>query len=248
MNNIIITTSWDDGHPLDLKLKNILKRYNIPATFYIPIRNRERDNMSFFQIKNIAREFDVGAHTYNHINLTTIPLELAKKEIIEGKMELENIIDREITMFCYPKGAYNNKIIEVVKKVGFNGARTTHIFSMRIKNIYKLGSTITAKNLPIKHYINELIKNGNYKLFLYLTKHLNKFSLNWDQIARRTLEYVNKWGGVWHLRGHSWEIELEDDWGKLEEIFAEIEEIAKTHSVTLIDNSKLALKYLNKLH
>jgi len=33
----VITTSWDDGSIFDLKLKDLLKRYSIPATFYVPV-------------------------------------------------------------------------------------------------------------------------------------------------------------------------------------------------------------------
>ena len=62
MKKIIITTSWDDGHRLDLKLKNLLLKYNIPATFYVPISNKERDCMNSTQINEIARKFDIIWH------------------------------------------------------------------------------------------------------------------------------------------------------------------------------------------
>lgn len=31
---LIITTSWDDGHPLDLKIAELLDKYGINGTFY----------------------------------------------------------------------------------------------------------------------------------------------------------------------------------------------------------------------
>ena len=37
----IITTSWDDGHPLDFKLAELLNKYNLKGTFYIPRSNAE---------------------------------------------------------------------------------------------------------------------------------------------------------------------------------------------------------------
>ena len=39
----IVTTSWDDGHKLDLKLAKLLKKYGVPATFYIAPNNRQWD-------------------------------------------------------------------------------------------------------------------------------------------------------------------------------------------------------------
>ena len=32
---VTVTTSWDDGHRLDLRLAEILDEYQLPATFYI---------------------------------------------------------------------------------------------------------------------------------------------------------------------------------------------------------------------
>ena len=42
MNEAILTTSWDDGHPLDLKLADLLARYPIPAALYVPLGNSQQ--------------------------------------------------------------------------------------------------------------------------------------------------------------------------------------------------------------
>ena len=41
MKKTIVTTSWDDGHKLDLKLAALLKKYNIKGTFYISPHDNE---------------------------------------------------------------------------------------------------------------------------------------------------------------------------------------------------------------
>ena len=41
MKKIVVTTSWDDGHILDLKLSNLLTKYNIKGTFYLSPKDRE---------------------------------------------------------------------------------------------------------------------------------------------------------------------------------------------------------------
>ena len=41
MKQIIVTTSWDDGHPLDFKIASLLEEYNLKGTFYIPKANCE---------------------------------------------------------------------------------------------------------------------------------------------------------------------------------------------------------------
>lgn len=59
MEKAIITTSWDYGRPLDLELAELLKRYDIPATFYIPIDNVERECMDPEEIREIAESSDI---------------------------------------------------------------------------------------------------------------------------------------------------------------------------------------------
>jgi hypothetical protein len=33
-----LTASWDDGHPLDFRIADMLERYGLTGTFYVPSR------------------------------------------------------------------------------------------------------------------------------------------------------------------------------------------------------------------
>ncbi len=46
-NNVIVTTSWDDGHPVDLKVADILLRFGVKATFYVGNSNYKRQTYLF---------------------------------------------------------------------------------------------------------------------------------------------------------------------------------------------------------
>ena len=98
VNEIIVTTSWDDGDPSDVRLAELLQKYNVPATFYIPIDNVERQCLKPQEIREIADIFDVGGHTYHHVNLTQITLREVEKEIVDGKEELEELIGKKIVV------------------------------------------------------------------------------------------------------------------------------------------------------
>ena len=114
LRNPIITTSWDDGHPLDIKVAELLKKYSIKGTFYIPIRNWANDSISKEDIIQISKDFEIGGHTYNHAILTYIPEHRMKLELVESKRELETIVNNQIISFCYPLGQYNQRIILVL--------------------------------------------------------------------------------------------------------------------------------------
>ena len=119
-----LTISVDDGHPTDLKSTELLNRYGVKATFYIPTRNSEREVMNEGQIREVARIFDVGSHTLNHRPLKHVSHEEARAEIENGKKWLEDVTGKETVAFCYPKGKFNPVTLKLVREAGFLGART----------------------------------------------------------------------------------------------------------------------------
>ena len=236
VDKAIITTSWDDGHPLDLQLAELLQKYDIPATFYIPVDNIERECMSPQQINEIAQSFDVGGHSYHHVNLTKIPQTEAAEEITGGKERLEEIIGRELFSFCYPKGRFNDEVISIVKGAGFIGGRTVKLFSRNLKDRFKMGTTATARDLWPTAYMKHSAASLDPGLFLFMLKN-NLFTKSWDRIAVETLNFVLNNGGVWHLWGHSWEIDENNDWEKLDEVLHQIKALPK--EALKVNNSQL---------
>ncbi|MFA5770297.1 MAG: polysaccharide deacetylase family protein [Patescibacteria group bacterium] len=127
INNI--TFSIDDGDPLDLKIAKILSDNNKKAIFYIPIKKRGSKKMANKEIRSLSNQFEIGGHTYNHIDLTKVSLEKARQEIIDGKNALEDIIGKKIRSFAFPYGHYNGQLIKLVKKVGFKNCRSGRIIN-----------------------------------------------------------------------------------------------------------------------
>ena len=245
MGKVIITTSWDDGHPLDLKLANLLKRYGIPATFYVPVKIQGETTLTPDQIKEIAEDFDIGGHTYSHVNLTELPKEKAFEEIIKGKKYLEETIDREIQSFCHPFGAYNKEVISMVKKAGFEGARTVKLLEIKVSSPFEIGTTVHVGEGGRSHFRDFLKRSKvlpNIRMPIYLLAR-NLLFKDWFETAVDSLDFVVKNGGVFHLWGHSWEIDSGNIWEKLKLIFEYISEVSKNKDILLMNNTKL-MQYL----
>jgi hypothetical protein len=66
-----------------------------------------------------------GAHTVTHTNLTRLPIEEARREIVQSKKEIEKRVGAPCTLFAYPNGEFNAEIIELLNESGFKGAVTT---------------------------------------------------------------------------------------------------------------------------
>ncbi len=189
-----IETSWDDGKLLDLKLADLLKKYDLPATFYIP-NNCE---LSDEQIYNLSSRFTIGGHTVNH------PQDLKKLsdsdlafEIESNKRYLEKILRHNIYRFCYPRGRYDERVMKAVRDADYSQARTTKVFKvLEPKDRYEIGTTIHVFQRPEYDGVDWL-----------------KLAKEYFQIAKDTEK------SVFHIWGHSNEIERDGNWEKLEELF-----------------------------
>jgi peptidoglycan-N-acetylglucosamine deacetylase len=240
--DIIITTSWDDGSLSDMRLAGLLIKYHIPATFYLPIDNVDRRCLGRAEISALGGNFDIGCHTYHHTDLTAISNGEAQKEIMEGKQELEQIIGREVSSFCYPFGRYNDRIVKIVKACGFTGARTVRLHTRFITNPYKAGTMVTTKQYQyfFKRYLLHTVAAKDYGMLGFIfTKGL--YLKAWDRVAVESLNFVMNNGGIWHLWGHSWQIEADSYWDKLERLFRLIDDLPR--EALKVNNSQLFLMH-----
>jgi len=215
MSKVIVTTSWDDGHPLDMKLAKLLIKYSLQGTFYIPTRFLY-SKMNDSDVRRLSENFEIGAHTFSHVKLTSISISEAKREIAGNKTMLEEIIGKKVKMFAYPQGIYNEEIISLVKMLGFDGARTVEDFKTNILDPFRMGVTLQVRPYGRKELTKKLLQVENLRMKLFLLKCLSTLVNSWEDLATSLFNYVYRNGGVFHIWGHSWEIEKFKMWDSLD--------------------------------
>ena len=71
----------------------------------------------------------IGAHTVSHPILARLDANEARREIAQGRDELEAIAGRKVSLFAYPNGSpdrdYRREHVEIVRALGFDAAFTT---------------------------------------------------------------------------------------------------------------------------
>jgi peptidoglycan/xylan/chitin deacetylase (PgdA/CDA1 family) len=229
---VFVSTSWDDGHVLDHKVANLLEAYALHGTFYVPAQNVQihpRDRLGPSGIRSLAERFEIGAHTRRHLRLTTLSLADAREEIIGGKAELEDAISREVRSFCYPWGSYCGEHVDLVREAGFCVARTVKRYSTVASPLLEMPTTVHA----LRHYEDwpEVTRIYAHKLRL-----APRALWNWDLLAVELFDRVLLTGGVFHLWGHSSELDGRGDWGRLERVFAHI---SRRPGVSYVGNGEL---------
>ena len=209
-----VTTSWDDGHPMDLKLAEVLSEFGIKGTFYVTPRNRERAVMPISDLRTLSENFEIGAHTLTHPDLRSLNDQQLKNEINGSKAELESVLGTPISMFCYPKGLYNKRVCQAVKNADLIGARTTKQYYLDPGvDPWEIPSTIMVDPLPHWIRLRHELRTGNWRGLKVLWQ--RGTGTSWVDLACGLFEEALANGGVWHLWGHSLEIEEYNLWDGL---------------------------------
>lgn len=224
MKAAYLTTSWDDGHPLDLRLAELLHKYGVPATFFIPQSNT-LPLITPSEIRSLSQEFEIGGHTLTHADLSRIDDDTALREITLCKSVLEDITGTECQSFCFPKGHFRTKHITYVKDAGFRVARTVELMSVARPTCHDgvtiLATTIQANPLSTVAIVRNVLKRVAARNAMTYIQHKK---CGWAATAEALLDNVAQHGGVFHLWGHSWEIDESGEWDSLNRVLAAIAE------------------------
>ena len=118
MPEAVVTLCFDDGYSSVYEVAfPLLKQYHYPATvFVIPSVLGQKGYLTLNQLRILSNNgWEIGSHTWSHPNLTEISLEEVEKELKKSK---EWLLDKgfKVYSFAYPYGAFNEEIIEKVKK------------------------------------------------------------------------------------------------------------------------------------
>ena len=238
MPRVLVTTSWDDDDRSGLNVAELLSANRLPGTFYVPTGRLGRK--SVFTTDDLralcAGGFEVGAHTVSHAILTGLAPDQLAREVGECKTMLQQILGREITMFCYPKGRFNAAVVSAVKHAGYRGARSTQMLALS-GDVLPFAIPITLQAYPHgrSNYVRSLVRVGAVRALLKSVPDLVRFQ-NWLQLGKTMFDRVLRQGGIWHLYGHPWEIEKLGLWPELGQM---LEYVSNRSEVRYASNGQL---------
>ena len=100
------------------QLIQILKKYNIKATFFLVGSWVDKYPDSVKALYNAGHE--IGNHSNTHPDMTKISHDKILEELNSCNSKIEKVIGVKPTLFRAPFGAYNNEVISTVKSIGMN--------------------------------------------------------------------------------------------------------------------------------
>lgn len=220
---MLFVSSWDDGHPCDMRLADLLARHGLAGTFFVPGRNSEgRPVLSDAARREIAGDFEIGSHTLDHVYLPGLPIETVRYQIAAGKADLESQLGRRVAGFCYPGGRYDRAVMQEVDQAGFAYARTTEWFRRDLA-WSRLELPTTSQFFPHGRapLTRNLLRNGDFNQRLAGWSRAVA-APNWFSRLESMVSWCAETDGVFHLCGHSWEIDTLELWRELDGLLATI--------------------------
>ena len=198
--NFTIETSWDDGGLLDIRIASILKKYKLPAVFYIIMDKVGQEGfLTWEQIKDLEKQgFEIGSHTMSHsADLKVLYDEDLHYEVQTSKDILEAVLGHPVSKFCYPRGRFDKRVQEFVMNANYIEARSTGIpGKLVVEDKYAIPGTI------------HIFQRPEYKDVPVL------------EFAKQTIDRAVKEGGYINVWGHSAEINKNNLWDVLDEVLA----------------------------
>ena len=148
MAKMKVVQCWDDGVINDLRLVELLRKYNAKATFNlnpglmlderIPNgwqRLNEGGGHCFNgyyagrigkrEIAEVFEGFELASHCWKHENADSMPAEEWIKTAVSAREFLEDIVQRPCRGFAWPCGRYTRETCDALRAAGFAYGRTT---------------------------------------------------------------------------------------------------------------------------
>lgn len=185
----MVVITFDDGYEnFYYNAWPILKRYNVPATVFIPtglLGNffSTSDGLAWpvmtrTMIQQIASEglIDFFPHTRTHADLSKSTPEFLIQEIEGSRKDLESFLPKQIiSLFAYPKGRFNISVVDYLKNNKWDGAVGVQggLVSGQ-SNIYNLARNGVGEKTSFVHF-RLLVTDGlgfftSFKRLLGITK------------------------------------------------------------------------------
>ena len=204
-----ITFSYDDGTTQDIRLIELLNKYNLKSTFNINSEllgqrgtlSRNGKRIAHYKIhpedvRSLYEGHEIAVHTLTHPNLTKCETEEVIRQVEQDRLKLSELAGYEVVGMAYPCGGVNNddRVAQIIKEhTGVKYSRT-----ITVNNSFDLQDNLYRFNPTSFHADFEQLMN----------------------LGQEFIDLKTDTPKVFYIWGHSFEMDYEADyWIKLEEFF-----------------------------
>lgn len=122
-----IVLSFDDGYREHFtNAAPLLRRHQWPGVLnldYAQLVDQELTGPMIRQL--LADGWELASHTLTHPDLTTVDGARLRREVARSRQLLERRFGVRVSLFCYPGGRFDARVVRAVRAAGYLGATAT---------------------------------------------------------------------------------------------------------------------------
>jgi len=121
--------TFDDGDPSVVEVVlPVLMRHGVPATVFVDVgrlTGRGGPGLSPADLRALdAAGIEVASHGVSHTDLTALTDDEVRDELERSRELLQTTIEKPVTGFAYPFGAYDERVASLTRRAGYAYACT----------------------------------------------------------------------------------------------------------------------------
>ncbi|HEX2040658.1 MAG TPA: polysaccharide deacetylase family protein [Acidimicrobiales bacterium] len=123
--------TFDDGLADNLhELVPVLREEQAPATVFVIAGLLGEPHPDYggarlldpSELRELARAVEIGSHSVHHLDLTSVSVDVARRELAESRRCLGEITGAPVDVLSYPFGCVNEAVMEAAREAGYRAA------------------------------------------------------------------------------------------------------------------------------
>lgn len=163
--NVCIT--FDDGCETDLiAAAPVLREFGFNATFFLTAGFLGTPGyLSAEQVRELdTQSFQIGCHSMTHPYLSDLTEPELKREIVDAKLQIEQILGHPIEHFSCPGGRYDQRALRIARQAGFVTVCNSQFYANSSStNPDELGRVAMLRDLPLEQFADVCSGRGLWK-------------------------------------------------------------------------------------
>jgi len=126
-----VLLTFDDGFESDYSkgFAELIHESDVAFISFVPVNAVGRSgHLTWRMIDEMSRHgIAIGSHSMSHPDLTKLPADEARQELVASKQIIEDHVGKEANLFAFPFGKYNLRVCDMALEAGY-----THLFTIQL--------------------------------------------------------------------------------------------------------------------